>query len=234
MSRPAALDDIFPRPVMVELAGAMYKTGPLTLGDLATLQSWLRQAAPHPLDGLPAPHDDPDPGSRRARLLTAWAAAKSWPPALGTDEDADLLESPEGRAVFVLVCLGRWDDGFTAERARDLAGRMGPDDWARLRRVAWSIPPWRELAAELDPAWLADQLGPREETDWGRLVAVVIGKAGLDFAAIERWTPTQLRVFCSEGALGEYRAVRLPGETDEQMGERVRGCFTIPGPSPAE
>src|SRR5690606_21794497 len=148
------------------------------------------------LESIPPPWDDPEPDTRRRRLVAAWHAAKSWPPRLGSEDDRDYLDSPEGRAVFLVLCLGRWDEGFTAEDAHALASSMGADDWTRLRRVAWGIPPWRELAAEIDPDWAVEQARrAASETEWGEVVAGVM-KAfpGVTFDDIAGWTPTQLNL----------------------------------------
>lgn len=232
--RPVPLDLLFPRPVLVELAGEQFKAGELCLGDLATLQSWLRQAAPHPLADVPPVWAEPEPQTRRGRLLAAWQAAKTWPPLLGSDDDRPYLDSPEGRAVFLVLVLGKWDEAFTAEDATSLAARMGPSDWDRLRRVAWNVAPWRPLAWELDEDWRTDQARKSgEPTDWAGIVASVIKATGLDYAALQSWTPTQLRAVCSEGrhVVDEYRATTKAGETPGEMGERMRRTFgPIPGP----
>lgn len=230
MARPAPLDLIFPRPVLVTLAGEPFRASELTLGDLATLQSWLRQAAGHPMEAIPPARSDPEPGTRRARLLAAWRAQKAWPPLLGSDDDAALLDSPEGRAVFLVLCLGRHDPAFDAERASALAARLAEAEWAALRRVAYGLPPWRELAAELDPAWAEDQAAAAGDPDWAAVVCAAVASAGLDYAAIERWTPTQLRLFASGGVLGEYRAAMRPGESKEAFEARMVATFSDAGP----
>lgn len=229
MPRPAPLDVLFPRPVLVTLAGEPLKAGPLTLGDLATLQSWLRQAAGHPLAGLPPAPLDPDPESRRSRLLAAWHASKSWPPALGSGHDGPYLDSPEGKAVFLILCLGRWDETFKADKATTLAATMTPSDWSTLRRIAWGIPPWRELAGELDPVWLEQQIKTSEETDWAGAIVKVMRGGHYGFAEVESWTPAQLALYCSEGQVDEYRATVAKGETREEFEARMAATFSVDG-----
>ena len=230
-TRPVAhLDDVFPRDRLVILAGSPYRAGELTLGQRATLQAWIRDAAGHPLDGLPAFREDPDPPTRRARLLDAWHRAKAWPPPLGSGQDAALLATTEGRAVFLLVCLADRNEGFDGEAARTLATAMGPGDWARLRRVAHAVPPWRELAAELDPAWLERQAVMAEDpdpTDWGALVASVMRRGGYTFAELESWTPTQLRLYCAEGRVDRYEAATRAGESKEDFEARMIATFRV-------
>lgn len=222
------LDDLFPRPMLVQLAGEPYLVSELTLGDLATLQGWLRSAAPSPLAGLPRPTDDPDPASRPDRLRAAWWAAKAYPPELGTDEETLYFASAEGRIVFLLLCLGKHDETIDAERAADLAARMTAEDWTQLRRVAYRVPVWRELAAELDPDWAEDQIRRSETPDWGERIISALKMAGHDYTEVERWTPTQLRAFLTGGRAPGYRAVRRPGETDTAMGARIQAIFTGP------
>lgn len=229
MSRPVPLDLLFPRPVLVTLAGEPFAASELTLGDLALLQSWLRQAAPHPLRDLPPPWADPEPGTRRARLVDAWHAAKAWPPAVGDGDDAAYLGSPEGRAVFLVLVLGKHDESFTAERAAGLVGRMSAADWAALRRVAWGVPPWRELAGELDDVWAEHQARRSEPADWGELVVEAV-RDGHDFATLAGWTLTQFRLFRSGGKADEYRAVQSPGESREAFEARLAETFAINPP----
>lgn len=228
----APLDLIFPRPVLVTLAGEPYKVSELTLGDLATLQSWLRQAAGDPLRDLPPAPLDPEPATRRNRLLDAWRRAKAWPPLVGSDDDVIWLDSPEGRAVFLVLCLGKHDPTMDAEKASGLAAALTAAEWAAVRRVAWGYPPWRELAAELDPEWLAEQRQGSAEADWGESVARVMRLGGYTFEQVERWTPTQLRLYASEGRLGEYRTRPKPGESREEFEARMVATFT-PDPAPA-
>lgn len=228
MSSPVAhLDDVFPRDRLVILAGSPYRAGELTLGERATLQAWLRDAAGHPLDGIPPFRSDPDPASRRARLLDAWHRSKAWPPTLGSGEDAPLLATAEGRQVFLLICLGDRNAGFRAPQAVGLDRRMGEGDWLTLRAAAWGVPPWRELAAELDPGWAEQQIRKHsgDPTDWGSLVVRVMRLGHYTFDEIERWTLTQLRLYCTEGRPDRYEAVPLPGESPGEMAERMLATF---------
>lgn len=229
MSRPTPLDVIFPRPVFVKLAGKYYRAGPLTLGDLATLQSWLRQAAGDPVRDLSPPLLDRQPATRRRRLVEAWRALKEWPPIVGSDADGTWLNSPEGRAVFLVLVLGRYEDEFKAEDAEDLTERMSPDDWSRLRRLAWGVPAWREIAAELDPVWLDRQIaGSGEGTNWAESVISVMRHGHYTFEEIEEWTPAQLALYCSEGKQSEYRAIRQPHESKEAFEARIADTFRVP------
>lgn len=232
VGRPVPLDLIFPRPVLVTLAGEPRKASELDLGSLATLQSWLRQAAPHPLADLPLRWQDPEPGTRRDRLLAAWHAAKAYPPLVGSPDDRDYLDTDEGRAVFLVLCLGKWDEAFTAEDAYALAARMDASDWSRLRAVAWGVAPWRTLAAELDDAWAEEQARKSLDlTDWGEVIVDVIKATGLDFAVIEKWTPTQAALLCSGGKLAGYRATMKSGEGRQAFEARMVRTFS---PEPEE
>jgi hypothetical protein len=222
----ALLDILFPQPVLVRLGDASYKAGPLTLGDMAVLQSWLRMAADHPLDDLPPAPLDRTPGTRRARLLAAWQAAKSWPPVVGSGDEGPWLDTPEGRAVFLVLVLGRYDDTFKAENAESLAASMTPEDWARLRRIAWGKPVWRELAAELDPVWRQAQEDGAGDAGWSAAIVSVMRHGHYDYDQIAEWTPAQLALYCSEGKVAEYRAIRRPDESREAFEERVKGTFS--------
>lgn len=225
--RSVPLDVLFPRPVLVTLAGIPYRAGPLTLGDLADLQSWLRQAAGHPLAGLPPGHMDPDPSTRRARLVSAWHESKRWPPEVGSGDEPPYLESPEGRAVFLVLCLKRYDDSFTADEAAMLAEEMTAGDWANLRRIAWGIPPWRELAGELDPVWLEHQIkSAADGPGWSEAIVKVMQEGKYGYAEIEKWTPAMLAAYCSEGKAGEYRAVMAPDESREEFVARMLATFS--------
>lgn len=230
--RPAPLDDLFPRPVLVELAGTMWKAAELTFGDLATLQSWLRQAASHPLGGIPPIPLERDPTTRRRRLIRAWHAAKVFPPLVGGADGlaGAYLDTPEGRTVFLLLALGPWDDEFDGELASLLAAEMDAGDWTRLRRIAYNIPSWRELAMELDPVFAAHaaKQSEGEDTDWCKVLVSVARNHNLSFAELADWTPTQLRLFCSEGELTGYRSVMAPGEDRDAFVARMLETFRMP------
>jgi hypothetical protein len=226
--RPAAIDLIFPRPVLVTLAGTPWKASELTFGDLATLQNWLRLAAPDPMAGLP-PAGDP---KRPDALRRAWHAAKRFPPLVGGgDGMADLyLATPEGRTVFLVLALGPWNEDFDAELAGLLAEEMTADDWQRLNRVAYNVPAWRELAMEMDPGFRLSQSKHRgEDTDWARILVSVARNHNLDFATLADWTPTQLRLFCAEGELTGYRSAMMPGESRDAFVARMIETFRMPG-----
>lgn len=217
------LDWLLPRVRFVPLGGMSRPVAELRLRDLADLQGWLADQAPHPLRDVPPERLDPEPETRRARLQAAWKAARDWPPRLGSEDAAALLESPAGRVAFVAVCLRRCDPSVTAEDAATVAAAMDAAEWANLRRVAWGLQPWRELQGELDPTSLdAPDAGP---PDWTEAFHEIAGRTGWTFDEIGALTLGQYRAIRS-GSGPVYRGLtRRHGETPEQLAARERETF---------
>lgn len=233
MMNPITLDQVFPQVVGVTLAGRFYLTRELALGQLATLQSWMTAAAKHPLDAVA---ESVDPSERRRRLVAAWHALKVWPPPLWGEEDGAYLGTTEGRAAFLLVALEPHNPGFDRKQAVALAdaperGGMSPDDWSRLRRIAYAIAPWRAVVAELDIDWLAEQAGrSAEPPDWGGAIIDLVKRDGYGtFEDAARMTIGQWRLYRSGGELEVYRCPMRRGESRADYLRRSADVFRVEG-----
>jgi hypothetical protein len=211
-----------PRVEIVALAGVARPVMELRLCDLADLQGWLADQVPHPLAGVPPAWADPDPATRPDRLKAAWRRAREWPPKLGTPQAGEVLGTPAGLVAFVLVCLRRCDPSVTATDAAEVAAKMGPAEWATLRRIAWGRQPWEELREELDPSAAED---PGPPPDWAEGFQDLAATTGWTFEQIGELTVTQYRIARS-GTAPAYRGlVRGAGETLEQLAARERETF---------
>lgn len=126
---------------VVVLGGAPRAAIELQLRDIAEFQAWLEEAVPHPLADMPPAWCDPEPGTRRSRVLAAWEAAKTWPVRFGSPEGNLLMASDGGRALFLAVCLRKLDARFTAVDAVELLPRVTPQEWSGLSRVAYGVLP---------------------------------------------------------------------------------------------
>src|SRR5262249_41679242 len=133
----------------IPLGGSPRVASELQLKDLAELQAWLEEREPNPMDGIPPEWCDPDPASRPGRLAAAWEASATWPARLGTDRAPALLGEPGGRCMLLALVLRKADPGFGTEDALELLPRITPEEWARLRRVAFAVTPREEIADEL-------------------------------------------------------------------------------------
>lgn len=222
MSHAPPITSILPRPRAVALAGRVYALAELRLVDLAELQAWLELAAPHPLAGLPHVANDPDPATRRARLVVAWHAAKEWPPVYGSDAARDLLASPGGAVAFVWLCLRRHQPDTPLDEAANVAAAMTAEEWRELRRVAYGVPIWRQLIGELDPEW-SDS--PANAIEWGEAFERLSADRGWTYEQIGEMTLSQWRNYCTGGKPPEYRARPRRGESVRDLMARQREIF---------
>ena len=129
MHRYTPLREVFPRPRMVVLAGEPVKVGELTLDDLAELDQWLADAAGDPMEDVPPAVCDPDPGTRRRRLVRAWELLAGLPTVGGPGAGTALMTLP-GRAVTLLVSCARAGSPVDAGTAAAQAAECSPAEWA--------------------------------------------------------------------------------------------------------
>jgi hypothetical protein len=136
-------------------------------------------------------------------MEAAFGPSRRWPPKLGTPEGNRLLLTDAGAVAFVLICLRRCDPSVTPAEALAIARDMTPEEGLALRRIAYGIPPWREVAAEL--GLLEEHAGPA--MDWAEAFA--------DLAERYGWMPGEV----GELTLGQWRAYRT-GKSDVYRGRR--------------
>jgi len=185
---------VVPVPRAIPLGGSLRVVAELRLSDLALIQAWLEEQAPHPLEGLAPAWADPEPATRPARLAAAWQAAANWPVRLGTDRAAALLATAEGRAYFLAVVLRRHDPDFAAAQALALLPEITPAEWAGLIRVAYALTPRQEIAAEVAP-----EAGGRTANWCLSAYRASQAEGGPSPAELPGWTVGQWRNFCGEG-----------------------------------
>lgn len=219
---PGTILDVLPRPTRLTLAGRPYLVGPLRLADVATLQGWIAGVAGDPLDAIPPFDPTGDPEARRNALARAWRAAKTWPPAYGSPAAQAYMETSAGRAVFVLVAA-RLDD---PDEAAEVAGAMTPAEWAALRDVAYAVPPWKAIAAELDPFSMAGG-GPGKAPNWGEEFEALSAERGWTYEQIGALTIPEWRNIQRGGRAEGFRAIPMPGEGPEDTMRRTRAAFRV-------
>lgn len=219
------LTRVLPAPVVIRLGGRLVAVGELRLIDLAELQQWLTDQVPHPLDALPPAGLDPDPESRRSRVLAAWEAAKDYPPRFGSASARPLLASAAGLVRVLGLCLRRGDPAATEADALDLATAMDALDWARLHRVAYGGESWQELLRELDPP--ADD--PAPPPNWVEAILDVVEHRHWTFEQVGHLTLSQWRALRGGANAFAYRCEPRPGETLAEARERERRML-LPNP----
>lgn len=220
------LRDVLPRPQAITMAGEVHLVAQFTLDDLADLDEWMSVAAGDPMDGLPPAACDPDPSTRRARLVAAWRAMEGVP-SVGGPGAAAMLFGPEGRAVQVLLSCARAGREITAEVASRLASECSPAEWAAFDRIAWGVPAWKPIARELDPDFESWVTASDDPHDWGRSLVKACADDPSRLAAMGRLTIGQYRLLCREGEPDWYRCVPKDGETNEQLMARSSAVFRV-------
>lgn len=226
---PTTILDVLPRPRVLTLAGRGYVVEQLQLRDLADLQAWLADEAADPMADLPSRDFDPEPATRRKRVLAAWQAMKTYPPAYGTDEAADRLSSPAGRAAFVYVVLAK-RNAITAEEAVDVARGMSSAEWRSLRRAAYSSTAWKELAREIDPDFDPDPHpdAPKPKPyDWIEAFETLSANRGWTYDQIGNLYLSQWRAISSGGRSESYRSERREGESAKEHMARTKALFRV-------
>jgi hypothetical protein len=183
----------------VLLGGERHVADELRLEDVAEIQGWLEDAAPHPLASIPPAWADPEPETRRARLIEAWEASGEWPVRYGTERASVLLASTNGRAYFLALCLRRSNPDFGPIQASRLISLVTPLEWAALRRVAYGLTPREEIAEELAPSGQ----GGRTANWCLSFHRAINSQSGLTYESIKHLTISQWRNFCSEGTAVE-------------------------------
>lgn len=224
---------VLPRPRLLTLGGATYLVGELRLSDIADLQSWLEGVAPHPLADLPDIDEDPEPETRRRRVLSCWKAVRGWPPAYGSDAASIYLNSAAGMIAFLLVVLRRHQPAATAEDAAALASRMSLADWKMLRRTVYAADGdlWKELIAEIDPEYEAYEGKP---IDWGEEFERISADRGWTYEQIGEMTIGQWRNLHAGGKRETFKMRPRPGETMKELGERTKRMFAEEAPDAGE
>jgi hypothetical protein len=222
------LSAVLPAPRRLVLGGRACLVGELRLVDLAALEAWAAEQMEHPLAGLPPAAYDPEPATRRGRLLAIWPAARAWPPRFGAGACRDLLASPAGMVATVLVALRRFDASVDEAAAGQIAGSMTPAEWGAFYREAYGSPAWREVLAELDPD---DDAG--DPVDWCEAVDEVSRERGWSYDQVGALTIGQWRCVRSHGSAPVYRMRPRPGETPAEVMARERAIFGREGGRPS-
>lgn len=224
---------VFPAPVFVPLGGELYSVAEFTLGDLATLDRWLDSLVDPVADIVPAVCD-PEPDTRKARLVAAWRGLGDRP-YLGTDAGAELLDSVEGRAVQLLIACDRAGSPIDAERAMAAVTDATVAEWMAFDRAAWAVPAWRSIARELDPDWwmasLEESAGNEDDdpADWGRTVVRLVMDRGWKLADIQAVTIGQWRLLCRGGKAERYTGPpQRDGESAADWLARSAAVFSLP------
>lgn len=224
MHRYTPLRHVFPRPKAIPMAGEVLIVGEFTLEDLAQIDHWLASTMGEPFDDLPALALDAAPGTRKRRLVTAWDRLSRCPD-LGTAEAVDWLNTPEGRAVQVLVACARGGHEIVAGKATELVEAASPAEWAAFDRAAWGVLAWKCLAREIDPDFEAEPVAGQDPYDWGLNLARLAEQAPWTFPDLARLTIGQFRLLCRGGEPEWYRTELKDGETPEQLVARSVAMF---------
>lgn len=149
------LSSLWPSPEPVPLdGGGAVTVRPLTLRDLAALESWAvararaRGETPDRLLDEALAHQD-DPARRDDLLRRAYDLADTGATALTALVDAE-LGTPEGYAAWLRLAVvdPPLDDGPSLDLARSITVA----DWARIHRAATRPDPLDEAAAAIDRA----------------------------------------------------------------------------------
>jgi hypothetical protein len=119
-------------PSTVTLAGKDYRVSKLRPREFGELASWLAGQVPDPralvrkhMEGLPE-------NVQIAMWKDACLEAKSWPPAIDSDEGNALLMSPAGQLELVYLALRRHTAGFTRADAETVAEAISEEELGEL------------------------------------------------------------------------------------------------------
>lgn len=197
-----------PEPVMV--AGAVRLVWPLRLRDVATLQAWLRIAAPSPLALALA--DIASGGlegkARHRRLREAYDLAEAWPPRYGSPEADRRFATHEGICFFLSVVAER--SRWTPDELAEVLAKITRDEYAALARSAFGPDPLDELGRLMglydEPE--ADEDAPRDDLNWAEAFAEAAEATGWTFDQVADLTVPQWVAFRSGGK--PARAAEIP------------------------
>lgn len=204
--------DAIPRARRVVMLGIPWAVPPLTLGDLADLQSWVAANSWDPWEVPPA-------DSEAEHWALVVAKAEHWPPPAwsslarrATDHDAFLRE-------FFWVAAGRHGvvDRETCDRA---CSGLTPGEWDALFAAAYGTHPMEAAGARLNAL---DGEGPDPgEIDWPLAIAEVIGEypalaspGAIDRLSLPAWRNLRRK---GKAVAGKIRA--RPGESEKDAGKR--------------
>lgn len=221
--------DVFPQARPLSLGGREVMAGELTLADLAVLDLWLASSVGDPMAGVPPAGADPDPATRRGRMLAAWHCLADRPE-LGGEAGAYLCGTDAGRAVVLLLASARGGAPLTHAEAMEAVAAATREEWAAFDRAAWGVPEWRALARELDPDFdPPGEDGPAEPFDWGKALCDVAGGDPAKLLACRDLTVSQFKLLCREGRPDHYEMRPRDGETPAELMARYAATFTAEG-----
>lgn len=131
------LDQLLDRPQLVlPIAGEPYGFSELPAGQLARLQSWIRQATPHPLQALKGQLDGLPAHVQESVAEAARVAALSWPPKIGTAAGtAALLSTEPGQIQAIAEGLSVHHPGLSDGQVRAIFRALRSDASRQAKRA---------------------------------------------------------------------------------------------------
>lgn len=195
-----SLASLFPGRQSITLAGKSFTVTCWRLCDILGLERWLVAQSPNPLDGFVSPDEDPEPSTRKRRLRTAMATAKSWPPKLESDEGRELLSTAHGAAFFLCTALDRDNPEVTADELVELVETMDATDWKRLNRILWQCDPQEEILREIIP----ERFESDDSMGWPEVVDHIATERRMSYSEVLKLTLPEVSNILRKGQSKTY------------------------------
>jgi hypothetical protein len=217
--------EILPRPSSVPLLGVPITVHPITLGDLADLQAWVRDNS---WNCFEVPPDVSDPA-----MLWACVAARAigWPPPIHTDLARMATGWEEYAAAWCHIAVGR-KIGLQPNDSAQLS-RTGPRDvlgWQAVLCAVYGESPTHAAHRWLNSLCAASEDGPEHPPpDWALLIGAFCREWKRLPAEVANLTLIEWRTLNAlsvEAETGHYRLDRagppLPPGADRMRAKRER------------
>lgn len=231
------LYQLYPTPIIVEMAGQKWRVSQFRLRDMARLEQWVASQSESPYLRRQNEIYNAEPEKVPYIAANIFNECGDWPPQIHDKDAQAQLRTPIGILAFLGIVL-RDDPEPTETELLEFAAHLSiyQDDLSRLEWIAYGLSEQQLLIALIDDNGQADP----SQINWGKEITEMVKEhKGWTYNDVGDMFLTQWACYRWNGETDGQNIPPRPGETIQQAAARRRRIFypelfENPQPSPSD